>query len=224
MKTVVQRESDYETREAVEAELRWTPELSDAADIGVAVHGGVVTLTGEVPSYPEKVVAGKAALRTKGVTAIANDVTVRYNAKLYSDAHLACDARDALRLNALVPRYGVSLEVRNHVIFLSGLVDWEFQRRAAEHAVEHLPEAQDVVNDIALRPGTASGETHDRIRDALVRSANIDANRINVLVEGTTVTLTGTVSSFAEKKRAALAVWSSPNVKTVHNELRIENP
>lgn len=224
MSTLLQRDSDYKTREAVEAELRWTPQIADAADIGVAVHDGVVTLSGEVSSYPQKVAAGKAALRTKGVTAIANDVTVRYDDQMYSDAHLAGDAKDALRLNATIPHGAVDLEVRNHVIFLTGTVEWEYQRRAAQRAVEGLRGAHGVVNDIALTPRVESAETHDRIRKALVRSANIDANRINVSVHGTSVTLTGMVSSYAEKKQAAIAVWSSPNVKTVHNELRIETP
>ena len=224
MSTLLQHDSDYKTREEVEAELRWTPQLVGAAQIGVAVHDGVVTLSGEVSSYAEKVVAGKAALHTNGVTAIANDVSVRYGSKTYSDAHLAADAKDALRLNALVPREVIELEVRSHIVFLTGIVDWEYQRRAAEHCVEHLPGTQGVVNDIALRSRIASDETHEKIRNALVRSANIDANRIKVTVDGTAVTLTGTVSSFAEKKRAAIAVWSSPDVMTVHNELTIETP
>ena len=80
------------------------------------------------------------------------------------------------------------------------------------------------MNDLKLRSRVSSGETHDKIRKALVRIANIDANRIAVTIDGTAVTLTGTVSSFAEKKQAALAVWSSPEVMTVHNELKIETP
>jgi len=224
MSTLLQHDSDYKTREAVEAELRWTPQLSDAARIGVAVHDGVVTLSGEVSSYAEKIAAGKAALRTRGVAAIANDVSVRYGSNTYSDAHLAGEAKDALRLNGLVPRQGIDLEVRSHVVFLTGTVDWDYQRRAAEHTVEHLPGAHGVVNDLKLRSRVSSGETHDKIRKALVRIANIDANRIAVTIDGTAVTLTGTVSSFAEKKQAALAVWSSPEVMTVHNELKIETP
>lgn len=224
MSTVLHHDTDYKTREAVEAELRWTPQIADAAQIGVAVHDGVVTLSGEVSSYAQKIEAGKAALRTRGVTAIANDITVRYNADMYSDAHLAGDAQTALRMNALVPDEGIDLEVRNHMIFLSGKADWEYQRRAAQHSVEGLKGAHGVVNDIALTPRVASSETHDKIRKALVRNANIDANRIHVSVNGTAVTLTGTVSSFAEKKQAGIAAWSSPDVKTVHNDLKILTP
>jgi osmotically-inducible protein OsmY len=223
MSTVLEHDSDYKTREAVEAELGWTPQL-DEAQIGVAVHHGIVTLSGEVSSFAQKVAAGKAALRTRGVTAIANDVTVRYNPEMYSDAQLAADAKLALQLNSLIPRDCIDVEVRSHVIFLTGTVDWEYQRRAAHNLAQRLHGANGVVNHIELKPRVASGETHDKIRKALVRNANIDANRINVSIEGTAVTLTGTVSSYAEKKQAALAVWSSPSVTTVHNELRIENP
>lgn len=224
MSTALHHDTDYNTREAVEAELRWTPQLVDAADIGVAVHDGVVTLFGEVSSYAQRVVAGKAALRTRGVTAVANEVSVRFGTAMYSDTHLAGEARDVLRLNALVPRDGIHLEVRNHVIFLTGTVDWEYQRRAAERSVEGLRDAHGVINDIELQPRVASSETHEKIRKALVRNANVDANRIHVAVNGTAVTLTGTVSSYAEKKQAGLAAWSSPNVTTVHNDVKVEMP
>lgn len=220
MSTALQKETDLKTRDAVEAELRWTPQISAPGKIGVSVDDGVVTLTGEVASYAEKLAAGKAALRTRGVTAIANDVAVRYSDKMYSDTHLASDARDALRLNGSIPR-DLDVEVRNHVIFLRGKVDWEYQRRAAQRSVEHLPGVSGVINDIELRPRVQSAETHAMIREALIRNANTDANRIVVTVHGTTVTLTGTVSSFAEKRQAGLAAWASPHVETVHNDLEV---
>lgn len=222
MSTLLQKnDSDYKTREAVEAELRWAPQISDAASIGVTVTDGVVTLLGEVPTYSQKLAAGKVALRTRGVTAIANDLVVRYGGHAYSDATLAGDANDALRLNASLPKGSVDVEVRDHIIRLTGTVDWEFQRRTAERSVEHLAGTHGVVNDIALRPRVVSSETHAKIREALVRNANVDANHIVVTVNGTTVTLTGTVSSFAEKRQAGLAAWSSPHVHSVHNQLQI---
>lgn len=220
MSTVLGQEHDLRTRDAVEAELRWTPQISAPGKIGVSVDDGVVTLTGEVSSYAEKLAAGKAALRTLGVSAIANDVVVKYSDKTYSDTHLAGDARDALRLNGSVPRT-LDVEVRNHVIFLRGKVDWEYQRRAAQRSVEHLPGVRGVINDIELRPRAHSAETHAKIREALVRNAITDANRIEVTVRGTTVTLAGSVSSFAEKRQAGLAAWSSPHVETVNNDLRV---
>lgn len=221
MSTPLRNDGDYKTREAVEAELRWSPKIPDAARIGVSVANGIVTLSGEVSSYYEKLAAGKAALRTRGVTAIANDITVRHSPDVYSDARLAGDARDALRLNVKVPLDRVDVEVRDHLVSLTGTVDWEYQRRAAQRVVEALHGVRGVVNDIELSPRVASEETHAKIREALVRTANVDANHITVNVEGTDVTLTGTVSSAAEKRLAGLAAWSSPHVRWVQNQLRV---
>jgi osmotically-inducible protein OsmY len=224
MSAVLHNDGDYETREAVEAELRWSPQISDAAQIGVSVADGIVTLSGEVSSYAQRVEAGKAALRTRGVTAISNDLTVHPGSRPYSDARLAAEIRDALRLNIKVPRDGVDVEVRDHRVILTGTVDWEFQRRAAERTVEGLRGVQGVQNDIELSPRAPSEETHAMIRAALVRNANVDANHIVVDVEGTDVTLTGTVSSAAEKRIAGLAAWSSPHVRWVLNELKVGRP
>lgn len=224
MSALLHNDGDYETREAVEAELRWSPQISDAAQIGVSVADGIVTLSGEVSSYAQRVAAGKAALRTRGVTAIANDLTVHHGPQANSDAGLAAEIREALRLNIKVPRDSVDVEVRNHRVLLTGTVDWEFQRRAAERAVEGLRGVQSIENGIELSPRIASEETHAMIRAALVRNANVDANHIVVNVEGTDVTLTGTVSSAAEKRIAGLAAWSSPHVRWVRNELRVGQP
>lgn len=224
MSTLLQEETDYKTRDAVEAELRWTPQIVDAAQIGVAVDGGVVTLSGEVPTYPQKLAAGKAALRTKGVTAIANDIQVVVGDKTYTDAHLAEDARNALRLNGSVPRDRVEVEVRKHIVYLTGTVEWDYQRRAAQRSVEGLFGAQQVINEVKLTPRASSSETHALIRSALVRNANVDANHIVVTINGSTATLTGTVSSSEEKRQAGLAAWRSPHINWVHNELRVVLP
>ena len=198
MSTVLQHDTDYKTREAVEAELHWSPQVHEDSQVGVSVREGIVTLSGEVSSYAEKNAAGKAALRTSGVTAIANDLKIRHTSKIDSDGRLAQDARDALRLNVVIPRDAVEVEVRNHIVYLTGMVDWEYQRKAAKRTVRVLDGTHGVVNDILLPPRVSSSETHAKIRNALVRNATIDADRIQVNVTGTTVTLTGTVSSFTE--------------------------
>ena len=77
--------TDKDLRRAVLDELDFDPSL-DAGDIGVAVSEGVVTLTGHVGSYAEKVEAERAVRRVRGVRAIAQEIAVRYaDAKKVAD-------------------------------------------------------------------------------------------------------------------------------------------
>lgn len=60
----------------VAAELDADPAV-DAADIGVSVRDGVVTLTGEVRSYAEKFAAERAVSRVPGVVDVIDELKVR---------------------------------------------------------------------------------------------------------------------------------------------------
>ena len=62
--------TDAELQRDVMNELRWEPTIK-AAEIGVGVKGGVVTLSGHVDSYVKKWAAGRAAARVSGVRAVA---------------------------------------------------------------------------------------------------------------------------------------------------------
>jgi len=70
------QDQDRELQESVMAELGWEPSI-DAAHIGVAANAGVVTLTGHVQSFPQKVAAERAAARVKGVQAVAEEIEVK---------------------------------------------------------------------------------------------------------------------------------------------------
>lgn len=229
---MLQNDNDYETREAVEAALRWTPQLIDAAQIGVAVHHGVVTLSGEVSSYSEKVAAGKAALRTSGVTAIANEVTVRYRDEMCAVANLADDAgatlavriRDALRSAPYVPDDSVDVEVRDHAVYLSGTVSWAHERLAAERAVEGVCGVRVLNNHIRVRPRVSVAETEAAILAALAEHGSRVIEDVTVDVDGDCVTLSGEVSSYSARMLAERAVAAMPRVRSVHNKLRIVRP
>lgn len=223
MNTSMLHANDIRTRNAVEAELAWSPQIPDSASIGVAVHDGVVTLTGTVSSYSQRIAAAVAALDIRGVTAVANDIEVVYGAR-HDDTAIAEQARDVLRNDVRVPEDAVDVQVTHGVITLSGTVDWQFQRAAAYRAVEGLPGIKGVLEEIKLVPRVSSSDTDDRVRSALERLADLDADRIHVEVDGTTVTLRGEVSSYLEKQAAARAAWNSPHVLHVANELRIVHP
>lgn len=139
------------------------------------------------------------------------------------DADIAREAGEALRRAVDVPATVPAL-VHDHVITLTGSATWQHQREAAERTVRHLRGVTGLRDEIALRPPVAADDVHIEITEALVRLAQLDAAGIDVLAgPGGTVTLRGTVHSWAERRQADHAAWSASGVVTVVNELRVES-
>lgn len=213
--------TDKDIQERVEKELEWSRQVDDAANIGVAVDEGVVALSGEVTTYSQKVAAAKAALRTRGVTTVANDIVVRYAGRKATDQEIAEAARNVLAWNASIPKDSVKIEVRDGVVTLDGVVDWDYQRRSAKRAIEDMPSVEGVFSKITLKPRASAANTESMVKRALLRNASLDANTITVSVVGNKVILHGEVASYAEKKQAGIAAWSSPHVTDVDNKITI---
>jgi osmotically-inducible protein OsmY len=212
--------ADHDIRSAVEEELRWTPQIDDAA-IGVAVASGVVTVTGEVRTIAQRIAVKNAVLRVRGVTVVADDVAVRYPGEPHTDTDIGRAVDHALAWNSAVPEGKVKAEVRDHAVTLTGTVKWDFQRHAAQQAVEHLMGVHRIDNEIKLDQRPSAPDTQVLIKNALIRNASLDADSIHVMADGGTVTLTGIVGSWLEKKQAALAAWGSPSVTAVRNNITV---
>ncbi len=214
--------SDKDIQTAVQAELEWTPDL-EAANIGVAVDDGVVSLSGEVDTYAEVNAARGAALRVRDVTSVVNDLSVHPNSQFsVSEADIGKEVEHALRSATNVPD-AVKAEIEGHAVTLTGQVRWEFERRAAERAVRYLRGVHLVVNRIALTPRVSAVDTEERITSAIIRNAQLDAKAIKVAVAGEKVTLSGTVRSWAERRQADLSAWSSPHVSEVYNHIIVRS-
>jgi osmotically-inducible protein OsmY len=212
---------DRDVQRSVSEELEWTPAV-DSAHVGVAVNDGLVTLSGEVSSAMERIAARNAALRVRGVSAIADDLFIRTSADdEVRDSEIAASAAHALRLNAAVPPGAVCARVHEGAVTLTGSVAWNFQRDAARRSVERLPGVRSVTERIELTDRPSSADAAGRIRAALVRNASVDAESVTVRLEGTAVTLEGTVRSSGELRQAAEAAWSSPHVTDVRNHIRV---
>lgn len=202
-------------------ELAWEPSL-DAGGIGVAVHDGIVTLSGHVDSYLDKRAAIKAVKRVAGVRGIADDMQVRLPSSMQrDDTDIAQAAVRALEWNTSVPRDRVRVTVENGWITLEGDLEWQYQRKAAEKAVANLVGVHGVTNRITVKPRVQPANVESKIRSAFTRHAELDAEQVHVEVTGSKITLRGNVRSWGEYEQAEWAAWSVPGVTNVENFLRV---
>jgi osmotically-inducible protein OsmY len=214
--------SDQDIQTAVEAELDWTPDVQ-AASIGVAVDDSVVALSGEVDSFAERIAAKHAALRVHGVNAVVDHLSVHPNSRLsISSTDIGKEVEHALRSASNVPET-VKAEIEGHEVILTGQVNWDFQRRAAQRAVQYLRGVYSVNNRITLTSRASAVDTKEHINKAIIRNAELDAKAIHVSVVDNKATLSGTVRSWAEKRQAERAAWSSPHVTDVDNRIVVRS-
>lgn len=214
--------SDKQLRQDVIDELEFEPSVN-AAHIEVAVDGGVVTLSGHVSSYAEKLAAEAATRRVKGVRAIAQEIEVRYpDERKTADDDIAKRALDIMQWSAVVPREAIQLTVREGWVTLSGQVDWQFQKRAAEDEIRRLSGVSGVVNNIVIKPRVQPADVKRKIEEALRRNADVEAQGIQVsVVDGGKITLQGRVHDWHERMTAENAAWSAPGVSAVDDRLTI---
>ena len=216
--------TNAELQKDVQDAIKWEP-LLNAAEIGVTVKDGVVTLTGTVDGYSKKTEAEDAAKNVAGVKAVVEKIEVKYSSSWAKkdDNEIATEIVNALKWNWRIPNDKVKVKVERGWVTLEGELEWNYQKEAAKDAVKNLLGVTGVSNNITIRP-----ENQDSIEKKTIESAlrrpwwSINDNDIMVKVSGNKVTLTGTVNSWYQKSEAGRIAWNAPGVWAVDNELVVE--
>jgi osmotically-inducible protein OsmY len=213
--------TDIQLKHDIEQELIWDPKVN-AAQIGVVVREGAVSLFGTVDTYAEKWAAEDVVRRVSGVRTIALDLTVQILEKhKRSDSEVAAAVQRALEWDVVTPNT-VTAEVHDGSVTLKGHAHWHYQRAAAERSVRFLTGVVGVFDCIKLEPQSAASEVKKQIEAALHRQAQLDAKSIRVDTEAGKVTLTGHASSWQSIEDAAHAAWAAPGVTQVIDQVKMK--
>jgi osmotically-inducible protein OsmY len=210
------------TKQDIELELKWDPKIN-AAQIGVSVDKGSVTLLGEVDTYAEKWAAETATKRVSGVRTLAQDLKVKVASEhKHSDSEIAGAVLNALKWDVFVPE-SITAKVQDGNVTLEGKASWNFERDAAERAVRYLSGVSNILNSIELKPEAASTDkVREKVQAALHRQATTDAKSIKVETSGGKVTLSGHAASWQSIHDATTAAWAAPGVTEVVQRISIE--
>ncbi|WP_440981958.1 BON domain-containing protein [Shinella sumterensis] len=214
--------TDKTLRQDILDELDFEPSI-DAANIGVAVEDGVVTLTGHVPTYSQKLTVEDVVRRVKGVKGIAEEIEVRpFGTNRTADDEIAKRAINTLAWNTSVPDNAVQVKVQKGWVTLSGKVDWQYQRIAAADAVRDLAGVVGLSNQIEIKHHVSALDVKKRIEDALKRNAEVEAQAIKVAVlDNGKVRLDGKVHAWSERAAAERAAWSTAGVHSVEDRISV---
>lgn len=211
---------DADIKKDILAELKWDPEI-DETDIGVTVKDGSAVLMGTVSSYFQKTAANLAAKRIRGVRSIADEIEVKLPYQMEgSDEDISQRISDLFEWNAQIPADDIKSVVRSGIVTISGDVDWQYQKNYIQKQVEDIKGVRSVINNINLRKKATASDIKNEIMRALYRHASVEASRVNVSIDGGTITLTGIVDNYFEKDLIKNAAWSAAGVTKVIDNLK----
>lgn len=211
--------SDADIRDDVIDELRWDPQIPEPDAIGAAVTAGVVTLTGHVSTYPQKLAAARAAERVYGVRAVANDTKVELAGMGPDGFDVVTAIACVLDWDVQIPEGKVHAHVENGWVTLEGEVEYDFQRREVERMVRQVRGVTGMTNAITVNPSASPPSVRAAIEDALIRQAEVDVRHIQVDVLAHTAKLYGHVHSMREANAAKAAAAAAPGIADVESHL-----
>ena len=206
----------------VQDAIKWEPSLH-AAEIGVAVKDGIVTLSGTVDSFSKKSQAEDAAKNVSGVQAVVEKIEVKFaNWGKIEDSEIANEIVNAFKSNWEIPNDKIKIKVEDGWVTLSGELPWNYQKEAAQRIVNTQAGVKGLINSLEIKSSINDDIEKEGIECALERNGSIDDQDIQVSVAGTKITLNGTVGTWYQKEEAGRVAWKAPGVSRVENELVID--
>ncbi len=217
---ILMTKSDAEITDNVIAELIWDPAVI-VAELDVVSSNGMVNLYGTAAYFGVKYAAEEAAYRVGGVRGVTNDIVVDPRALgVRVDADIQTDVRGAFLLDTGVPDDRLGVSVHEGFVILTGNLDHNYQRTAAEEDARRIAGVKGVTNHISvLSPGVIADDVEARIAQAFQRHAELFDDNVSAVVAGSTVTLGGTVRTWSEYGEAEAATWRAPGVRDVENNI-----
>jgi osmotically-inducible protein OsmY len=216
--------SDEDIYLDIQEKLNFEPGIHSEL-VTFAVHNGIVTVNGDVPSYAEKHFIKRAIRRVSGVKAVVDEVSVRPKPSyLPNDIQIAQSAVNILEWDATLPQDKIKISVEKGRVTLTGEVSWNYQRVQAERDIRYISGVVAIDNQLIIVPPTpiaSEAEVHEKIKHEFERHALLDAQKIQVEINDSTITLRGQVQSWAEAKEASQVAWSIPGVTQVNNLIDI---
>jgi osmotically-inducible protein OsmY len=213
--------TDAQIQKDVMDELNWEPRLK-ASEIGVSVDDGIVCLAGFVENYSQKLNAEKSIQKITGVRGLVNNINVKLTHDgQKNDLEIAEAVANAMKWNTTIPDQEIKVKVENGWVTLNGEVEWDFQRQAAHKESAKLLGVRGVINNISLKPRATVNDVKSKILKSFERNAVLDAKGIKVDVNGSKITISGTVHSWEERSDAEIAAWSAPGVTDVNNKIEV---
>jgi len=212
---------DKALKRLVQAELDWDPSF-DANDIGVGVENGIVHLTGYVATYAQKIDAEAAVKRVKGVRGYVEDLQVRPFAQPFSDEAIATRVANVIDWDSTIPKGAIKAKVEKGYVTLLGKVNRQHERAAAENVVRPLEGVRGVISLIELESQMQASDVKKRIEEAMARQGKLDAEHIQVTVDGDKVRLEGRVRAWFERDVAERAAWAAPGVTIVEDNVIVD--
>jgi len=211
--------TDSMLQKEVMAELHWEPSIN-AAQIGVEVKNGIVTLSGHVDSYAEKWRAEKAAQRVQGVKALVIEMNVQLPSQYQrSDVTIANAINNMLDWATYIKKDDIHVMVENGWVTLTGALEWEYQKKSVLQLIQQVKGIMGVHDRVTIKPKVSAVAIKGDIEAALKRRALSEACDIKVEVKGNDVILSGKVHSLTDRTLAERCAWDAAGVGNVIDHL-----